>query len=60
MIEYKIVIEGTINYVHTVQARDKAHAIKLHGIGKSDHVETHYPLQEDEKIVEVYHEQVNQ
>ena len=60
MIEYKIVIEGTINYVHTVQARDKNHAIKLHGIGKSDHVETHYPLQEDEKIVEVYHEQANQ
>ena len=59
MIEYKIIIEGTINYVHTVQARDRLHAIKLHGIGKSDHVETHYPLQEDEKIVEVYHEQTS-
>tara|TARA_R110000772_G_scaffold35421_1_gene85368 strand:+ start:420 stop:602 length:183 start_codon:yes stop_codon:yes gene_type:complete len=60
MLEYKIVIEGTINYVYTVQARDKAHAIKLHEIGKSDHVETHYPLQEDEKIVEVTYEQANQ
>ena len=54
MNEYKIVIEGTINYVHTVEARDKAHAIKLYEEGKTDHEETHYPLHEDEKIVEVY------